>query len=221
MVDSFNGAAVEMGIGKPPRKQPSSPTVPRPKPRANSRSKGVAFETSIAQDMRRIYDPPELLEKLEVAARVKGKGSVSAHRELLKESAVRRSDQGKGALEPDVVIQGCPLWLELQDARKPTPLEKLAQAERDVAQTGSRLRPVAVIHRTAARSIQAWMRCETLLYLCGFDDLTDSEGRVIPLSEAPGAAVVCMIDYEDLKEKLLFRRAVAIAQEVGYAQASH
>ena len=152
------------------------------------------------------------MSKLEAAAKVKGKGASSAHRELLKESKVRRSDQGRGAVEPDVVIRGCPLWLELQDARQPAPLAKLAQAERDVRQTSSPLRPVAVVHKLASPQIQAWMRVETLLYLCGFDDLTNSEGGAIPLADAPGATVAVMIDYDELLERLRFRRDVEAAQ---------
>jgi hypothetical protein len=182
------------------------------KKRAQSRPKGNAFERRIAQDMRQIYDSSELLEKLAAAAKLKGKGATSAHRTLLKESRVRRSDQGRGALEPDLVIQGCPLWLELRDGREPMHYAKLAQAERDVEQTGSSLRPVAVVHRTGAKDIQAWMRAETLLYLLGFDDLTDSAGCVIPLSDAPGASVIVMIDYEELLERLRFRRDVALEE---------
>lgn len=167
----------------------------------------------ISQDMRQIYDSPELLSKLATSSKVKGPGSVAAHRELLKGSRVRRSDQGRGALEPDVVIQDCPVWLELQDARNPTPLDKLAQAERDVRQTESSLLPVAVIHRTASKAIQAWMRFSTLLYLCGFDDLTDSEGGAIPLSQAPGATLTVCLDYEDLLARLRFREEVRCAQQ--------
>jgi hypothetical protein len=44
------------------------------------------------------------------------------------------------------------------------------------------------------------------------DDLTDSEGEVIPLTEAPGAALVVMIDYEDLLVRMRFREEVRCAQ---------
>ena len=183
------------------------------KKRVNSRRKGVGFEEAVARDMRVIYDSSDLLEKIEAAGKMRGKGSVAAHRELLKESRVRRSDQGKGALEPDVVIQDCPVWLELQCSKAPTPMAKLLQAERDVRQTGSSLRPVAVIHPSGSQSSQAWMRVSTLLYLCGFDDLTDSEGQAIPLAEAPGAALPVMLDYVDLLARLRFREEVACAQQ--------
>lgn len=183
------------------------------KKRVNSRRKGVSFEEAVARDMRAIYDSSDLLERIEEAGKVRGKGSVAAHRELLKESRVRRSDQGKGALEPDVVIQDCPIWLELQCAKDPTPMAKLAQAERDVRQTGSSLRPVAVIHQSGSQSSQAWMRVATLLYLCGFDDLTDSEGGAIPLVEAPGAVLPVMLDYVDLLARLRFREEVRCAQQ--------
>ena len=209
MVTSSSGKTKAKGA--PPKSGPES-KPPRTKPRANSRVKGASFEKEIAREMRQVYDSSELLEKLEAAAKVKGKGSVGEHRELLKTSRVRRSDQGRGAMEPDLVIQDCPVWLELQDSRNPTPREKLAQAERDAKAAGSSLRPVAVVHKTGAKSIGAWMRVETLLYLCGFDDLTDSAGGVIPLSEAPGATLVTMIDYVDLLARLRFREEVRCAE---------
>jgi len=185
----------------------NSPKKPRKKPRAESKLKGATFERRIAQDMRRIYDPPEYVTRLE-AMPTKGEGAISALQTLLKESRVRRSDQGRGAQEPDLVIRGCPLWLELQDARETTPMEKLEQAERDVRQVSSGLLPTAVIHRTGEQRIRAWMRFSTLLYLCGFDDLTDSAGGAIPLTASPGGNLVVMIDYEDLLERLRFREEV-------------
>jgi len=80
---------------------------------------------------------------------------------------VRRSSRADGAANSDVVITGDPLlerlWLELQDARDPTPLAKLQQAERDIdlAQRASdrldRL-PVVIWHRIRERSHQVTTR---------------------------------------------------------------
>jgi len=209
MGTSSSGRRARGKGGSEPSGTESKP--PRAKPRVNSRRKGVSFEEKIAREFRQIYDPPELLASLAEAAKAKGAGSVAAYRAILKTSRVRRSDQGRGAMEPDLVIQGCPLWLELQHARAVTPRGKLEQAERDAATAESSLRPVAVIHETGRWLTQAWMRFSTLLYLAGFDDLTDSEGEAIPLTEAPGAALAVMLDYEDLLARLRFREEVRCA----------
>lgn len=88
---------------------------------------------------------------------------------------VRRASQAERADNPDVFVEGERklerLWLECQDARKPTPLAKLEQAERDVADWVQRrsdfdhgLRwPVVIWHRLGERTSYATMRINTLL----------------------------------------------------------
>lgn len=83
------------------------------------------------------------------------------------EAVVRRASQAERADNPDVMVEGPGvlerLWLELQDARSPTPLLKLGQAESDAfawatAITGRPRRwPVVVWHRTGARDANATM----------------------------------------------------------------
>jgi hypothetical protein len=82
----------------------------------------------------------------------------------MKASRVRRSDQGKGALEPDLVIAGCPFWLELQDAGPGaySPARKLAQAVANVGQVRSPLMPVAICHLRGSRSIEVAIRIQDL-----------------------------------------------------------
>jgi hypothetical protein len=115
---------------------------------------------------------------------------------LLKGSKVRRSDQGKGAVEPDLVIEGCPVWMELQDAAGSDyhPLVKLEQAERDVFQTESDLWPVSICHQTGKHTIEVCTRLRTLLLLGDFD--------------LPGetscwyANIPVILDFEKFKELL-------------------
>jgi Holliday junction resolvase len=73
------------------------------------REKGKAFERKIAADLRSRWPT----------------------------AVIRRASQAERADNPDVFCESGPtvlrrLWLELQDARKPNPLGKLEQAERDV-----------------------------------------------------------------------------------------
>lgn len=111
-----------------------------------SRTKGRAFEQRIARDLR----------------------------EALPLATVRRSQQAERAYEPDVVIEGdAPgtarwWWLELTDSRAPSPLDKLAQAERDIAEAcdGHRL-PLVVWHKTGAKSVQVTARLGTLCEVLG------------------------------------------------------
>ena len=87
-------------------------------------------------------------------------------REVFPAADVRRSSQADRAANSDVVVTGDPLlerlWLELQDARDPTPLAKLQQAERDIAvarRTGVNLRmPVVIWHRIRERASQVTTR---------------------------------------------------------------
>jgi hypothetical protein len=87
-------------------------------------------------------------------------------------ATVHRSSQADRAYHPDVVIEGnAPmlakrLWLELQDARKPAPLDKLAQAERDCSEWGLRI-PVVVWHRYRERSLNVTLRLDALNLLAG------------------------------------------------------
>jgi len=143
---------------------------------AKSGPKGKTFERKVAQLMREIYDPPELLAELadlsKLAARAaKGKKGplLQTHRELQKSSAVRRSDQGKGAIEPDVVIREglCPCWLECQDAAgiNYRPKAKYTQACRDVVESRSPLWPVAICHKTGDQKIGVWIGLPHLVLL--------------------------------------------------------
>lgn len=100
-----------------------------------SRTKGRAFEQDIARRLRARW--PHL--------------------------TVRRSQQGDKAYEPDVVVEGVPLWLECQCAAKPTSLVKLAQAERDVERFTETMLPVVVWRKSGERTTWATMRLGTLL----------------------------------------------------------
>jgi hypothetical protein len=53
---------------------------------ARSRRKGKSFEGAIAQDMRRVFDHPDLVNRLESTTGVKARAE---HKALLKESRVR------------------------------------------------------------------------------------------------------------------------------------
>lgn len=80
---------------------------------------------------------------------------------------VRRAAQAHAAYESDVFISNGPeklerLWLELQDARQPTPETKLRQAEHDISSLPPDKRalrlPVVVWHRTGERTSFATTR---------------------------------------------------------------
>lgn len=77
---------------------------------------------------------------------------------------VRRSDQGHGAADSDVT--GLPwIWVECQDAREPTPVAKLEQAEADLgAATGDAAAkiPIAITHKLRSRSMQVMLRLSSL-----------------------------------------------------------
>lgn len=120
------------------------------------------------------------------------------HRTLLKGSKVRRSDQGKGAVEPDLVIEGCPCWLELQDGARDyySPLDKLKQAERDVVQSDSDLWPVAVCHLLGRQSIEVCMRVKTLLGLGDFELPGDTPSWY--------ARTAVILDFEQFKGMLRY-----------------
>lgn len=114
------------------------------------RTKGRAFEQAVARDLRQLWPGAD----------------------------IHRSSQAERAREPDVVLSGVvppgarPLWLELQDAAAPTPLVKLLQAERDVAERapwtdGVRL-PVVVWHKLRERTLNVTTRLWVLNDLSGW-----------------------------------------------------
>jgi hypothetical protein len=159
-----------------------------------ARAKGPAFERKIATDMRTIYDPPALTRQLaELHGQRKVPGKQAEYRALQKSSRVRRSDQGRGAKEPDLVIEGCPCWLELQDATGHS-YSPLLQAEKDVAEADSELWPVSVCHQSGRTSIESCLRLGTLVALTGVAELNmmTAESMLIPV----------IIDYGALKGML-------------------
>ncbi len=98
-------------------------------------------------------------------------------RKLWPMAIVRRASQAERADNPDVFVEEGPivlrnLWLELQDARVPTPEAKLQQAESDAnswhlsrSATDIRRLPVVVWHKLAAKASHATMRLGTALRL--------------------------------------------------------
>jgi hypothetical protein len=94
-------------------------------------------------------------------------------RALWPNTLIRRASQAERADNPDVFVEAGPellmrLWLELQDARTPTPIAKLEQAERDAwgwqdlrPGVSPRL-PVVIWHRFAECTTWATMRLATL-----------------------------------------------------------
>lgn len=86
-------------------------------------------------------------------------------------SVVRRTIQSDRPYEPDVVVEGSPLWVECTDARNPDFVKKYKQARRDADQAESRRKyseprhPVVVWHRLAEKRIWATMRASTFQVL--------------------------------------------------------
>lgn len=83
------------------------------------------------------------------------------------DSRVARGLQSGGANQPDVYTVGTPLdawWIECQWSRRPRPLAKLEQAERD-APIGRD--PVCVWRKKGERALWATLRLETLLAVTG------------------------------------------------------
>lgn len=94
------------------------------------------------------------------------------YRETWPSATVRRSSQGDGAHEPDVVVEGdAPhvirrLWSECQHAAVPTPLIKLTQAERDVAASPTKVGiPIVVWRKTGNRTSYVTTRLWTFFAL--------------------------------------------------------
>lgn len=112
------------------------------------------------------------------------------------EAVVRRASQADRAHESDVFVKGaCPkqarqVWWELQDSRKPTPLAKLEQAERDIAERcpGEERHAVVVWHQYGCRDSQATMRLVTLAHVASF-----TYGGFKPQSD-----LVVTVDFDDL-----------------------
>jgi hypothetical protein len=94
-------------------------------------------------------------------------------REAWPGTVVRRSSQAERAYNSDIFVEGGPLflsslWLELQDAKNPTPLAKLEQAEGDIASQrgiGGPRHAIIIWHRLASRTVNVTLRA------CVFDAL--------------------------------------------------
>lgn len=129
------------------------------------RTKGRAFEQKIAADLRALWPGAD----------------------------VHRSSQADRARQSDVVIEGeVPLlarnlWLELQDAAKPTPLGKLAQAEDDIEKRvlidRESKRPVVIWHRLREQVVHVTLRLWVLNELAGWV-VTEPAYRCNPTHDA-------------------------------------
>lgn len=129
----------------------------------NSRRKGHDWERSVADDLRQVFDDPAVLAQI-VACRRRPKALQFA----MARSCVRRGRQSGGAVEPDVVVSGYDLWLELQCSARPTPSKKLAQAIRDAGATGETWIVFAVIRDTARRESYVVTHTTDLCGLIGY-----------------------------------------------------
>lgn len=87
----------------------------------------------------------------------------TAFRQRWPHLTVRRAQQSGGAFEPDVVVEGVPLWTECCVGAKPNPLVKLAQAERDVERFTEMMLPVVVWRKSGEWTMRATMRLGVLL----------------------------------------------------------
>jgi hypothetical protein len=116
---------------------------------------------------------------------------------------IRRTSQADRAGNSDVVATGSPvlerMWLELNDARAPRPLAKLAQAERDVLQS-QRVRlapeprmPVVIWHRIHERAHQVTTRLWVLDELRGGSRISQDE-VIVTLDLAAFVAVLQAAD---------------------------
>lgn len=120
---------------------------------ASQRTKGHNFERAIANAFRKRW--PHLADR------------------------IRRSQQAHQAFEPDVVIEGVPLWVECQCSRKPTPMAKLEQAEGDIARCAIDMVPVAVWRKSGERSAKATMRWWALAESTGCDMPDSMDDRLL------------------------------------------
>lgn len=165
-------------------KKPRAKAKKKPKKRkAQPGPKGKSFEQRIAVRMREVYDSPDLLAKIEKATKERRNKDRTV---LLKRSLVRRSEQAKGAKEPDIVVKGCPCWIECQDAGADhfRPLEKYEQAERDVEETQQTLKlwPAAICHKTGEHKIGVWIAFHHLVLLANIQPLLNVDGEPGPLN---------------------------------------
>jgi len=151
-------------------------------------------------DLQNDYFPGGKMELVNPLAAAK---QVERHRELLKTSRVRRSDQGRGANEPDLVVQGCPFWFELQHAADPDPIAKLHQAERDREVTHSTLLPVSIVHRTGKRKRAVLVTMRGSTWIAIRKHLSDTLEQAWPALPCCMAVVPITIDFEDFCEILV------------------
>ena len=167
-------------------------SISRAKLGKRSRTKGASFERKIANELREIYDPSELVAEMIEAAADK---DMHRLRVLHKESCVSRGEQARGAKHPDILCLPCPFWLELQDAKGSTynPLRKLEQAESDC---DTEQWPASVCHQTGKHSIQVCMRYKSLRWLIS-GERVHGDPTEIPV----------VIDWEAFKDLLRRRHA--------------
>lgn len=105
---------------------------------------------------------------------------------------VRRSSQADRAVQSDIYVANGNeklerIWWELTDARKPDPIDKLEQAERDSRFSSrfgaiSRL-PVVVWHRIGERCSYATTRLWVLDAVRGVTSAVRSEAVTMPLEQ--------------------------------------
>lgn len=119
----------------------------------------------------------------------------NAYRLAWPSASVRRSLQAHNADEPDVVVEHATsmilntLWTECQHAATPTPLAKLAQAERDCARmstVGTQRLPVVVWKKTRGGKIQVTTR----LWVLGI-----TLNRVMLPIQNPSEQLIITLDF--------------------------
>lgn len=136
-------------------------------------------------------------------------------RELWPGADVHRSSQAERARQSDVVIAGdVPelakrLWLELQDARRPAPLDKLKQAQKDawpspwdasgraVVQLNKDYLPLVVWHRLGERSIQVTTTMSVAMQVLGIDgpEFSEGYGTVVTLDWSALLAALRLLSF--------------------------
>lgn len=127
-----------------------------------SRNKGKTFERRIAAMLREAF--PDLAPFIHRSSQAHGDPESPGQRS--------RPPGWRPSQTFDSDVTGIPgLWIECQDAREPTPLAKLMQAERDVrerAKDKTRI-PIAIVHRTGTKfdRMTVTMRLNSLLRLDG------------------------------------------------------
>lgn len=118
-------------------------------------------------------------------------------------ATVRRGQQGDGAHEPDVVVEGdaplhaLRLWTECQDAIDPTPRAKLEQAECDIKALPAEHSfyvPIVVWHKLRGRTIQVTTQ-PWVLARCGLFTLVDG-------IDHPGELLLVTLDFQDFLSAL-------------------